>query len=70
MAIRDYTECMDARSADVRRILANPVDSGDKVVELLPYRGYPLSASDYIDLHYHPEEDSKKLLKFLDSRSS
>ncbi len=59
----DYTECLDARLEDTSRILALPEEGyeeeqGDSKVAYQPCVGYPLSASDYIDLHYHPEEGS------------
>ena len=68
MAINSYTECLDARLEDTSRILARRycedeerADSSDATYQ--PCRGYPLSASDYIDLHYHPEVGNAQYVK-------
>jgi hypothetical protein len=60
MAIFDYIECIDAHEEDFTRIL---VSSDDSEYGCLPLRGYPLNGSDFIDLHYHPEEGSEHFLK-------
>lgn len=59
MAIHSYTECLDFCPEDVRRVLIKK-----RYGEYQPARGYPLSASDYIDLHYPPREEEPKF-KFI-----
>lgn len=67
MGIHSYTECLNARLEDTSRILARRCEDEDgedsSEATYQPCRGYPLSASDYIDLHYHPEMGSEHYVK-------